>query len=59
MAVNWDWLLGFGIIVGLILTFAAKITGQTIGQLLTDMREFIMDTKDEAIEKGEEIAYYE
>jgi hypothetical protein len=55
MAFSWDWLIAAGLIVGFILGIWARMSGQTIGELLTDIKDFIVDLKDE---RGD-VPYYE
>jgi len=59
MGISWDWLISISIILALILGFLAKMTGQTVGQLLTEVREFIMETREDINEVGENVVYYE
>jgi len=56
MAFNWDTLISILIISGLILTIWAKISNQTIVELLRELREFFQDIKEETTE---DIPYYE
>lgn len=56
---NWD-----PIVSGVVLIFAglfimAKFTRQTIPEMLHGFMEFINGTKDDALEKGEELLYYD
>jgi len=56
---SWDWLLSVAIIVGLILAFWARITKQTIGELLSDITDWIRGFGEETSERGEQIVFYE
>lgn len=59
MAFNWDLVINALILITLGLVFAARITKQTISELLGGIRDFINGTREEAIERGEELLYYE
>ena len=59
MAVNWDLIINAVIMIGLGLWFAAAITKQTIPELIHSITDFINGTKDDALEKGEELLYYD
>ena len=56
MAVNWDWLITGGILITLALSIWAKVSNQTIIELLREIREFIAEMKGEATE---EVTIYE
>jgi len=53
---NWDWIVSFAIIGGLILAAWAKVSGMTIPELLREIRDFFKESSEEATEV---IAYYE
>lgn len=53
MAFSWDGLVAVIIIVGLILAIWAKISQQTIVELLTDIKDMLQDKKDDARENLE------
>jgi len=59
MAITWDWVLTILILVGLFLAIWARITQQTIKELLEDIRDFIIETKDKSVDKGVDLVYYE
>jgi hypothetical protein len=48
MAFSWDGLVAVVIIVGLILAVWAKISQQTIVELLTDIKDMLQDKKEDA-----------
>jgi len=48
MAFSWDGLVAVLIIVGLILAIWAKISQQTIVELLTDIKDMLQDKKEDA-----------
>jgi len=49
--INWDWIITVAIIVSLVLGFWAKLTHQTIGELLASIKEMIA-------QKGEDSGDY-
>ena len=57
MAISWDWVISTAIIVGLILAIWARITRQTIPELMSQLKEFIADTKEGIQDKAEVIVY--
>ena len=59
MEFNWDLLVSILILVGLGLMIAAKITNQKIIDLLRDIRDFISESREEAVERGQEVFTYE
>jgi len=44
---NWDWIITVSIIGGLILVAFAKVSHQTIPELIMGIREALSDRKDE------------
>lgn len=48
MAFSWDGLIAVLIIVGLILAIWAKISQQTITELLSDIKDMIQNKKEDA-----------
>ncbi len=59
MAINWDPIISGVIIVFSGLWIMAKFTKQTVPELLHGVMDFINGTKDDALEKGEELLYYD
>ncbi len=59
MAINWDPIVNGVILVFALLWIASALTKQTIGEMLHGVMEFINGTKDDVLEKGEELAYYD
>ena len=47
MAMNWDWVITVLIIVGLILAIWAKVSQQTIMELIKSITEYIKEMKEE------------
>ena len=48
--ITWDWLISGSVIIGLVLTIWARVSRQTIGELLRDMKDFFQDTGEETRE---------
>jgi hypothetical protein len=59
MALNWDSIIGFIIILFLILVVWARISKQTIGEVLGDIKEMLGDRGEDVEEKFGEIIDYE
>ena len=53
--ISADWIISTGILISIGLAFWAKMSNQTIKELLTDIRDFIQESKEE----GTEIVYYD
>ena len=59
MAINWDTLINVVILLGLGLWLLAAITKQTIPELINSVKDIINGTREDALEKGEELLYYD
>jgi len=59
MEINWDVLINGGILIFLAVWFISKLTKQTIAELLGSIKDFITGTNEEAIERGEQLLYYD
>ncbi len=59
MAMNWDPIINAVILILVLLWLMAAITKQTIPEMLRGIMDFINGTKDDALEKGEELLYYD
>ncbi len=59
MASNWDWAISGTIIIWLFITIAAKMTRQTIPDLLNGLKDFATGAGEDALERGEDLAYYD
>ena len=55
----WDWLITALIILGLIFAIWSRITGQRIIELLRDIRDFFIESKENVTERGGEFILYE
>lgn len=58
MPMTWDWVIAVLIIVGLILAIWAKISQQTIKELLADLVDLVREKKEDNLDSGY-IPYYE
>jgi hypothetical protein len=47
---NWDFIIAAVIIIGLVLAIWAKISRQTIPELLSDLKDLATDQKEEQTE---------
>ena len=59
MAFSWDWLVSIVILLWIGLAMTAAVTKQTLGELLGEIKDAIMGTGEEALERGEQLAYYD
>ncbi len=59
MAINWDPIINAVILVLVLLWLMAAVTKQTIPEMLHGFMDFINGTKDDALDKGEELLYYD
>ena len=59
MAINWDPIINAVILIVLGLWLMSAVTKQTIPEMLQGFMDFINGTKDDVLEKGEELAYYD
>lgn len=55
---NWDWVIGLTIILGLVLAIWARVSGMTIPDLLRGLTEYVRDTR-EGVQENAFIPYYE
>ena len=56
---NWDWIIAVVIIVGLVLAIWARISHQSIPELLSGLRDFFVETKEGVEERAEDVISYE
>lgn len=52
---SWDWLISGFIIVGLVLAAWARVSRQTIPELLRGIKDMVSDKGEEVIETGVDI----
>lgn len=58
-AINWDFLIGALVIVGIVLIVWAKVSHQTVAEVLVDIKEKLFGGGEEVVEKAEEVVVYE
>lgn len=59
MAINWDPIINAVVLIICGLWLMSAVTRQTISEMLRGIIDFINGTKDDVLEKGEELAYYD
>lgn len=59
MAFSWDWLISVSIIGALILVIWAKVAHQTVPELLRDLKDVFVESKEEISERGQGVVIYE
>lgn len=59
MAINWDPLISGGILVAIAIWLICAVTKQTLPELIIAIKEIINGTGESALEKGEELLYYD
>ena len=57
--IDWDWVLAASIIIALILTIWAKISHQTIPELLAAIKDVIEDRREESVEYASEVVIHD
>ncbi len=55
---NWDWLITGGILITLGLAIWAKVSGQTIPELLGNIRDVFRDTQEDLADEIETPSLY-
>jgi hypothetical protein len=56
---NWDFLVGVLVILAFVLVIWAKVSKQTVGEVLSDIKNMFSDAGDDIEEKAEEVISYE
>jgi len=56
---NWDFLIGIFVIVLLVLIAWAKVSKQTVAEVIVDIKDMVFGQAEEAQEKAEEVIMYE
>jgi hypothetical protein len=59
MAINWDFIINAVILIGLGIWFLSAVTKQTVPELIHSIKDIINGTGESALEKGEELLYYD
>lgn len=57
--VDWDWLISATIIITLLLGFLAKISRQTIPELIGDIMDRVKGKSEDSIDYATEVVSYE
>lgn len=58
MNFNWDFLIGLIVIIGLVLVVWAKVSKQTIGEVLGSIKDMLSNKKDEVQDTMYEVVDY-
>lgn len=56
---NWDFLVGLIVILALILIMWARVSKQTVGEVLADIKNMFQDGGEKVEEKFGEVIEYE
>lgn len=59
MAINWDMIINAGVLILIGIWLTCAITKQTLSELINSINDIINGTGDDALEKGEELLYYD
>jgi len=54
----WDWIITILVLVGFILAVWARVSGQTIGEVLKQIRDFIRETRESGEEYTDDVISY-
>lgn len=57
--VNWDTVVSILVLLLIGIWFAARISGNTVPELFRSIQDIINGTREGALEKGEELMYYD
>lgn len=52
---NWDWIISAVIIIALVLAIWARISKQTIPELIGDLKDRFTEKKEDVVEMGVDI----
>lgn len=58
MNFNWDFLIGLVVVIGLVLVVWAKVSKQTIGEVLGSIKDMLSNKKDEVQDTMYEVVDY-
>ncbi len=59
MAFNWDFLIGLIVVVGLGLIIWAKVSKQTIAEVIVSIKDMFADKAEDVQERASEVIMYE
>ena len=54
----WDWIITILVLLGFILAVWARVSGQTIGEVLKQIRDFIRETRESGEEYTDDVISY-
>lgn len=54
----WDWVITILVLVGFILAVWARVSNQTIGEVLKQIRDFIRETRETGEEYTDDVISY-
>lgn len=54
----WDWIITILVLVGFILAVWARVSNQTIGEVLKQIRDFIRETRETSEEYTDDVISY-
>lgn len=54
----WDWIITILVLVGFILAVWARVSNQTIGEVLKQIRDFIRETRETGEEYTDDVISY-
>lgn len=55
----WDWLVAATIILALIIAIWARVSNQTVLELLSGLKDILFDRGEQVTENAQELVYYE
>ena len=57
--IDWDFIVSFVIILALILVIWARVTNQTVPEVIRDIKDIFTGGAEEVQERGEQVIMYE
>ena len=59
MAINWDPIINAIIMIAIGIWLTCAVTKKSVPELISSISDIINGTKDDVLEKGEELLYYD
>jgi hypothetical protein len=56
---NWDFIIGLGVIILIILVVWARVSKQSIKEVILDIKDLLSGGAEEVQEKADEVIMYE
>ena len=56
---SWEWIIGAVVMIMIVLVIWAKVSNQTIGDVIRDISDFIGEKKDSMQDKAIEVVTYD